>query len=184
MPRSLAHACVIACLTLALPAAQAEGIDIQSVSSELVDDVYAVNADIKFTLGAEVQEALIHGVELNIDIFIEVKRKRKWLWDPGVLESVLRYKLEYQPLVYFYVITNVVNGNRWQFASIDEATAALGKIRNHVLLHRASLKRDRRYTGRLRAELDTGDLPPPLQPQAHISRQWRLESPWHEWVVR
>lgn len=184
MPKYLVYAYVFALMTIALPAAQANGIAIQSATSELLGDVYTINADIEFQLGAEVLEALVHGVELNIDIFIEVKHSRKWLWDPGVIESVLRYKLAYQPLTSLYVITNVINNKRSQFRSIDEATAVLGTIRRHMILNQASLERDRRYLGRLMAKLNIDDLPPPLQTTAHVAKQWRLQSPWYEWLIR
>ena len=184
MLKHLVYVCVVTLLVTALPAAEAEGVEIQSVSSELLGDVYAVNADIAFQLDAEVREALVHGVALNIDIFIQVRRQRKWLWDPMVIENMLHYRLEYQPLANFYVLTNVVSGRRAQFKSIDETTAALGQIRNHMLLNRASLQPDLTYTGRLRAKLNIDNLPPPLQPTAHVSGRWRLASPWYEWVIR
>ncbi len=171
-------------LLLLVSSVYGEGIEIRSVSSALLGDIYTVNADIEFRLDAEVQEALIHGVELNIDIFIALRRKRKWLWDPGVVESVLRYQLAYHPLSSLYIISNLVNGNRSQFKSLEEACTALGTIRDYMLLNRASLKPDAEYVGRLKAKLNIDNLPPPLQPTAHFSKEWRLQSPWYEWVVR
>ena len=171
-------------LLLLVPSIYAEGIDIQSVSSELIGDIYTVNADIEFQLDEEVQNALIHGVELNIDIYIVIKRTRKWLWDPSVVESILRYKLEFQPLTGLYIITNIVNDNRSQFTSLEEATVSLGRIRDYMILNQASLEPESNYKGQLRAKLNIENLPPPLQPTAHVSKRWRLESPWHEWVIR
>lgn len=171
-------------LFIVLPAAHAEGVDIQAASSNLIGDVYAIDADIEFQLDDEVQDALKHGVELNIDIFITIKRARKWLWDPTVVESVLRYKLEYRPLSNLYLVTNIVNGNRSQFKSLEQATSYLGTIRNYMILNQASLEPDTSYNGHIRAKLNIDDLPPPLQPTAHVSKRWRLESPWYEWVIK
>lgn len=171
-------------LMLGLPAAQAEGVDIQSASSSLIGDIYAIDADIEFHLDEEVQNALDHGVELNIDIYIVIKRSRKWLWDPTVVESVLRHKLEYYPLSDLYILSNIVNGNRSQFRSLEEATSFLGTIRNYMILNQASLEADANYVGLIRAKLNIDNLPPPLQPTAHVSKRWRLESPWYEWVIR
>ena len=176
------------CISLGCPllstGALAEGIEIQSASTSLIGDVYSVDADIDIELDEEVQDALEHGVELNIDFTIVIKRSRSWLWDPTIIENILHYKLEYYPLTDLYLITNQINDNRSQFETLEQATRYLGKIRNHIIINQASLEPDESYIGLIQAKLNIENLPPPLQPTAHLSERWHLESSWYEWEIR
>lgn len=186
--RRAASATLSALLGLALTAAPlpvvAGGISIEYAASKLVEDSYQVDARIKFDLGDEISAALEHGVELHIDVFMKVKRERKWLWDPLVAEGSLSYILQHHPLSQDYVVTDVSHGIRHQFPSVDAALKHIGDINNYPLVAEDKLSADTEYAGYIRAALNIEMLPAVLQPIAYVSEKWRMESSWYEWVVR
>ena len=186
--RGAAIATLSAILGLALAAtplpALAGGISIEYAATKLVADAYKLDARIKFDLGDEISAALQHGVELHIDVFMKVRRERKWLWDPLIAESSLSYILQQHPLSEDYVVTDVTHGTRHQFPSLEAALKHIGSIDNHPLVAGDRLNEESEYAGYIRAALNIEMLPVPLQPLAYVSEKWRMGSSWYEWVVR
>ena len=45
------------------------------------------------------------------------------------------------------------------------------------------LNREQTHTVRLRAVLDIESLPTPVRLWAYVSRDWGIESEWHEWPL-
>ncbi len=174
---------LICCLLMPIASA-AQGITIQQVSGSAVDGYYYLDARIEFELEDEVLRALRHGVALNIDVLIRIKRKRRWLWDPTIKKDIMSYILEHHALSNYYLITNLVTGVRRQFQTLEEALIFLGKIKAYPLFNTDMLETDKEYSGYIRAKLNIETLPPPLRPVAYVSRQWRLNSPWYKWVVK
>lgn len=166
------------------PNAAAEGISIDYASSKLVENAYLLDAKISFDFDEELMVALEHGVELNIDILVRVLRKRKWLWDPVVAKDTIEMRLQHHPLSDDYVVTHLSSDTRHQFPSADAALRYLGSLTNHFLLQKDSIRNDAAYRGRIRARLNIDLLPAPLQPIAYVSKEWHLQSPWYEWVIR
>ena len=164
--------------------AAAEGIEVEHAGSELVGGMYQLDARIRFDFGEEILVALRHGVELNIEVVIRARRERKWLWDPIESDQVLKFRLQHHPLSNDYVVTDLNGDVAHQFASEAAAIRFLGMIQNRPFLALADVREDSVYTGYVRAKLNIDLLPPPLQPAAYASKEWRLQSPWYEWVIR
>ncbi|MGH8248024.1 MAG: DUF4390 domain-containing protein [Gammaproteobacteria bacterium] len=176
-------ACLV--LLIACPCtAIAEGIRIEHAASKLVEDAYRLDATINFDFDGELLLALEKGVELNIEVQVRVKRGRKWLWDPVVAEERMKFRLQHHPLSNDYIVTDLLNNVPHQFPSADAAIRHLGSISNHFLVDKDSIRDGPTYTGYLRARLNIDLLPAPLQPAAYVSREWRLQSPWYDWVIQ
>jgi len=164
--------------------AHAQGISIDSASSREKNAVYMVNIGLDLQMSDEIREALSHGVSLEIDVHMEVRLKRTWLWDKLVKEVTLHYKLQHQPLSDVYLVTNLDDKSREQFQTLNEALDYLGTVRNYPLIGEDELEKDRQYQGWVKAELNIRQLPPPLQTATYVSSRLHQESKWYEWALR
>ena len=164
---------------------ETQGINIRYVNGTMIDNNYLVNADIAFHFSDEVEKALTHGVPLQFDIGIKVKKHRRWLWDITIGDALLKYKLLYHPLSGYYIVTNLRNGERQQFRNLDNATGYLGILKNYPLITRNVFGFDAgKYYGLINVKLDIQSLPTPLRPLAYLSTQWRLSSPTYVWDIK
>ncbi|MGI9229515.1 MAG: DUF4390 domain-containing protein [Gammaproteobacteria bacterium] len=173
-------------LLLSLPAAAlpAQEIEIQHAGSNLISDAWYLDAKISFEFHADVIEALNNGVDLNIDIDILIREKRRWLWDKVIKESTIKFKLEHQPLADLYIVTHLSNYERVQFDDLRPALAYLGEISNYLLLDAQTTDAGKRYSGSISARLDVEALPPPLRPVAYLSNRWQVDSNPYVWSFR
>jgi len=143
-----------------------------------------VNIGLELHMSDDIREALRHGVSLDIDVHMEVRLKRKWLWDKLVKEVTLHYKLQHHPLSDVYLVTHLDDHSREQFQTLDQALEYLGMIRNYPLIGAGKLKKDRKYQGWVKAELNIQELPPPLQTATYVTSRLHQESKWYEWALR
>ena len=143
---------------------------------------YTLTADIAFQLSEEVKKALKHGVALRIDIEIEARQSRRWLWDRMVRMEVLKQRLEYHPLNEQYLVTDLNAGIKRRFQNLTHALTFLGTIKNYPAFRRIAHVARTRYIARLRARLNTSSLPTPLKLFTYTSTDWRLSSPWFTWA--
>jgi hypothetical protein len=171
-------------LFLASPGVLADGIRIEYASGRMAADTYQVDARIRFDFDEEVMSALAHGVQLDIDVLLQVTRERKWLWNAVVARRVLSFTLQHHPLTDDYLVTESWSGQKYQFSTADAAFKHVGTISGHDLIGRDLLSGDGTFTGRIRARLNTESLPAPLQTVAYVSREWKVESAWYEWEIR
>jgi len=183
-PRRPLSACLFL-LFLFLPATlPAQELVVEYASTKIVDRGIYVDAGINYQLDEEILLALEHGVEVDIQILVRVRRDREWLWDPLVAEQQVRYRLQHHPLSDDYVLTDLATGERQQFASRDGALRAAGRIKNVLLGDASLLEPGNTYRGYMKVKLQVENLPAPLEPITYVSEAWRMESSWYEWVVR
>jgi hypothetical protein len=170
---------------LAAPAgAASETVEVLSVDSDVYDGWHVLDATIRFDFDAELLDALEHGVQLDIDVLVEIKRRRKWLWDPVISSHRLGFTLQHHPLTGAYVVSEPAARTRHEFRDAREALNFLGTIRNYHLLNAALLDPAESYDAYLMTRLNIDTLPAPLQPAAYVSRKWRVESDWMKWELR
>ncbi len=161
----------------------ATGITIENSSTYLQGDIYLLNADIQFELSEEAVNALQHGIALHIHTILRLKEERDWLWDPIVRETVLRFRLEHQPLSDHYIVTDLLTGIRHTYQTLYGAVGFFSKLNNIPFFEANLLKDSISYTGHMRTHLDIESLPAPLRPIAYLSSHWRLSSPWYTWAI-
>jgi len=160
------------------------GFIVESAELSSNGDKYTLNADIQFHFSKEALKALEHGIALQIDIEVQVKQTRKWLWDKNIRKKILRQRLEHQPLSDQYLVTDLNTGIKRNFDSFHRALEFLGSINDYPFLELASLEQGKTYTALVRASLNTESLPTPLRLSAYISSDWQLSSPWYKWTIQ
>ena len=163
--------------------AGASGFDIINVSTRLEGDVYRLNARIDYRFSGPALEALQNGVPLTVDLEMEVRRRRSWLWDETVYALTQRFRLEYHALSRQYLVNNLNSGERRGFPTRSGAVQFMGQINDFPFLDKGLLEKDVRYEGALRVQLDRETLPAPLRLVAYLSDDWRLSSEWYTWPI-
>lgn len=171
----------LALLALLTAVAWAAGFEVLSASTRLEGGVYRLNAQIQYRFSGAAREALQNGVPLTIELEMEVRRRRPWLWDETVYALAQRFRLEYHTLSRQYLVSNLNSGERRAFATREGALQFMGRIADFPLLDQSLLDPNERYEGALRAWLDLDALPTPLRLFAYISDDWRLASEWRLW---
>lgn len=159
------------------------GFVIESAELNSVGAKYTLNAVIQFYFSKEALKALEHGIALQIDIEMQAKQNRKWLWNKKIRKKILRQRLEHQPLSNQYLVTDLNTGIKRNFNSFHHALEFMGSINDYPFLELASLEQDKTYTALLRASLNTESLPAPLRLSAYVSSDWKFSSPWYQWII-
>ncbi len=160
------------------------GFIVESAELSSVGNKYTLNADIKFRFSKEALKALEHGIALQIDIEVQAKQTRKWLWDKKIRKKILSQRLEHQPLSDQYLVTDLNTGIKRNFHSFHHALEFLGSINDYPFLELASLEQGKTYTVLVRASLNTESLPAPLRLSGYVSSDWQLSSPWYKWTIQ
>ncbi len=163
--------------------AWAAGFDVTGASTRLEGGVYLLNAQIEYGLSEPALDALQNGVPLTIELLMEVRRRRSWVWDETVYSLAQRFRLEYHALSRQYLVRNLNSGERRSFSSRPAALRFMGQIHEFPLLDSGLLAPDQRYEGALQARLDLDTLPAPLRLFAYFSEDWRLISEWYSWSL-
>jgi hypothetical protein len=149
-----------------------------------VNDIYVVDADFRYGLSPDMRDALDNGITLAFDVEVEIRQPRRYLWDPLVMRSVQRLRLEYHALSRTYLVSNDTTRTRQSFPTLDEALLELGHMRGAAISETRHLPENGGYTGRIRVRLDVDALPAPLRPIAYLSPDWHLSSSWRQWEVK
>jgi hypothetical protein len=170
---------------LVTAASLAEGTDtgfrILRADTRLPNGVYRLDADIDLPLSEPVLEALRSGVALTLVLEMEVLRPRRYWFDEEVASLTQGYRLRYHALSRQFVVTNLNTGAQNNFGTRADALSYIGRLRNFPLIDDQLLAENESYLIRLRARLAVEELPPPLQLQARLSRDWQLTTGWYPW---
>jgi hypothetical protein len=168
---------------LGLSTAWATGFEVISASTRLDGGVYRLNARIEYHFSKAALEALQNGVPLTIELIMEVRRRRSWVWDETVYSLSQRFKLEYHALSRQYLVSNLNSGERRSFPTQNAAFDFMGHINGFPFLDKGLLDSNQRYEAALRATLDTESLPAPLRLFTYLSEDWQLGSEWKIWPL-
>ncbi len=172
------------CALAALPAASVRAeapFGAPTVSVELADEVYQLDALADLELTPPVREALENGVDLHIRWRVDIERERGWWLDAEVASVVQHHRLSYHPLSRQYVVTNRNTGERRSFQRLDSALEEIGTLIDFPVVDAVLIDEPSRYRGYVRVHLVHGELPLPLRTTALFSSQWDLASEWREW---
>lgn len=166
----------------ALPQDEHSGhFEVTSAGTELRDGVYYLTARIDLKLSSEAEMALDSGLPLTLRFEVEFLNRLRLWWDAEEASLRQLYRVEWHPLTERYVVLNVNSGDRMAYPTLRQALDDLGRIEDLPLIDAAVLDPDRRYDVRLRAVLDTEQLPGPLRLLAFWRRDWSLGSEWYRW---
>lgn len=159
-------------------------VSIEYASGKVKDTMYLVDVDLQLQLNNRILNALEHGVTLEMDVELELRRERKWIWNKLLEKDRLRYQLEYHPLSDNYVVSDFTTNLSEQYQSLSEALNRLSSVRDYPLIDIKKISGDKTYIVYVKAKLNIEELPPPLQPITFVSSEWHLESQWYEWNIR
>jgi hypothetical protein len=164
--------------------ADTNSISVNNAEGVIIENMYTVNATISYQLGKESRTALEHGIPLEFDIDIRIRKRRLWFWDQTLVIKTVTYRLEHQPLSGDYLVTRLDNGELEQFQNLEDVLKYVGEIRNFPLTDASSLEINGSLYAQIKSHLNIEALPAPLRPLAYISTDWRLSSPWQTWEVK
>jgi hypothetical protein len=140
-----------------------------------------LNAFLEYRLSTDARAALESGLALTIRLEIEILNRRAAWMDTEVASLTQLYQLEYHALTERYLVRNTNRGDQTSFANLSAALNYLGRVENLPVIDAALLDSERSYDIRVRALLDTEQLPGPLRLLAFWRRDWSLASEWHRW---
>uniref|UniRef100_UPI00374DC99C DUF4390 domain-containing protein n=1 Tax=Nitrosomonas sp. TaxID=42353 RepID=UPI00374DC99C len=174
--------CLLWILLLPVTVAQAEGIQIKSVSMAAVEQGYEISIDSEIALNATLEQALEKGIVLYfVTKFSLIDSRWYWLYDE-VARGKLRIGLRYYALTRQYHLNHAAFSQ--SFNTLTEALQALGQLRNYSLTVKYDLKQDVDYIASLRIWLDLTRMPKPFQVEALGSSKWDLSSDKLEWRMK
>ncbi len=159
-------------------------ITIHKVTSDVINDIYIINADIDYKLGKKTTEALENGIPLIFYIEIEFQQSRKLIWNKEIVRHNHYMQLEHHQLSDKYVLTNMATSDQFSFNSLNDALVKLGKISKLAITETKNITTEKVLVGRIRTGLDIESLPPPMRIQAWLSSEWRTSSGWFKWKIR
>ena len=112
----------ILCIAFASPvSASAQQFTVENASTKLVNQVYNLNASLKYQFSKEALSALENGVSLFLVLDIEVIKPRRYLWDEDVATLQQRYEIRYLALTNQYLLANTNSGSQHVYHSLDDA---------------------------------------------------------------
>jgi len=181
--RCLRNVSLLVWLACAVLPAWADGISASRNEAELVDGQLSVSTRFNVKLPNTLYQTLTQGIPLSFRLQFELTRPRTTAYYLTVKEwfdphASLAFKLSYQPLTNRYRVTIGTLSTYYQ--SLDKALAALGAIQGWRVLDPGTLGgiSPDKVAGRVRLELDIGELPKPFQLNALGSPDWGLASNW------
>ena len=127
-------------------------------------------------------EALIAGIPLNLSIEIRLYRLKGPLWKNQIADWRYRHILDYHRLSGRYSVENVASGQIRTFTTLIEALNSLSLVHISEKLS-ISIHDNDRLQVRLRARLETNELPAPLRLLAVFFRDWQQTSDWQQWEI-
>ncbi len=139
---------------------------------------YELSADIFYQLSKKAMEALQNGVPLFWDIQVKILQHRDVFWDKTLIDTAIRYRIQYHALLNMYRVRNEGNGEVYNFSTLSAALDLMSTIRDFRVMEKAGLDPEKQYLCAVRVSFDRDALPLPLRPIAYIDSQWYLSSDW------
>jgi hypothetical protein len=163
--------------------AEGFGVEVKKAEITLQDDSYMLFADIDYRLSARAKDALQNGVPLFWDIYVKTLQHRDYFWDQTLINTGIRYRIQYHALLNMYRVRNESSGEVYNFSTLTAALDSMSVIRNFRVMDKASYVSGKRYAVGIKVTLDRDALPLPLRPIAYTNPQWYLSSDWTLWPL-
>jgi len=181
---SYAEAPVLSPVEEAIPStAEGFGVEVKNAEVTSQGDSYVLSADIDYQLSARAKDALENGVPLYWDVHIKTFQHRDYFWDQTLLNTGIRYRIQYHALLNMYRVRKEGSGEVDNFSTLSAALDAMSAIRNFRVMNKASYVSGKRYAVGIKVTLDRDALPLPLRPVAYTNPQWYLSSDWTLWPL-
>jgi hypothetical protein len=171
------------CVLAVLPqTATAEGIQIKSAELRQVNEQYVLNAQFSVVLTPMLKDALNRGISLYFITDFDFSEPR-WYWFQDTLVHLSRVtRLSYNTLLRQYLVSGV-NTRARSVDTLDEALTILGTIDAWPVIARDKLNSSTSYRATLSMQLDTSELPKPIQINAIATGRWGIDSTPLVWTM-
>ena len=150
----------------------------------LQGDSYMLSADIVYQLSDKAKNALQIGVPLFWAVQVKLLQHRDVLWNKTLVDTAIRYRLQYHALLNMYRVRNESNGEIYNFSTLPAALGLMSAVRDFPVITKAGLPADKPYLCAVKVLFDRDVLPLPLRPMAYIDSQWYLSSDWTLWPLK
>jgi hypothetical protein len=144
----------------------------------LQGDSYVLSADIVYQLSEQAKEALQNGVPLIWDLQVKILQHRDFFWDKTLVDTAIRYRIQYHALLNMYRVRNENSGEVYNFSTLSAAFDLMSAVRDFRVLEKAALAPEKQYLCAVKVSFDREALPLPMRPIAYIDPQWYLSSGW------
>ena len=173
---------LVASLFVLVPARAADGIVIRSAEMRQVDGEYLLYARLSISLTPMLTDALTRGINLYFDTDFDFSLPR-WYWFPQQLAHLSRVtRLSYNILLRQYFVSGI-NVEARSMSTLPEALSYLGEINGWPVISRDQLSKSATYRATLSMQLDTSQLPKPLQINDIATGRWELDSTPLVWMM-
>ncbi len=165
--------------------AQSGKVDIKAFKATALDNnQYVVNATISFQLSETQQQALLHGVKLNVNIDMALGEHRVWWWNSLKLVSRISYELKYHALSKHYIVKQLNMDKHWSFTSLPSALKYIGKVEDYRLPAFHENIQDGQHYLYLAAKIDVETRSLPLKIQSYFKNsKYYAESEGVLWAL-
>ena len=158
--------------------------EVKQAKITLQSNSYVLSADIVYQLSEKAKEALQNGVPLFWNIQVKMLQHRNVLWDKTLVDTAIRYRIQYHALLNMYRVRNEGNGEVYNFSTLSAALDLMSAVRNFRVIEKAELAPEKKYICAVKVNFDREALPLPLRPIAYIDPQWYLSSDWTLWPLK
>ena len=168
----LAAARVLVLVLMLAGNARADGVEVSRLAATRQDGVLALDFAVRLALPRTVEEALYRGVPVYFVAQATLYRAR-WYWrDERVARVARSWRLAYQPLTSTWRVG--LGGLNQSYPTLGEALAAVSSIPGWRLAELAQIDADSRYTIEFSYQLDTTQLPSPMQIGLGGQAEWAI----------
>jgi len=158
--------------------------EVKQAELTLQGNSYVLSADIVYQLSEKAKEALQNGVPLFWDIQIKMLQHRNVVWDKTLVDTSIRYRIQYHALLNMYRVRNERNGEVYNFSTLSAALDLMSAVHDFPVIEKSELAPEKHYLCAVKVSFDREALPLPLRPIAYIDPQWYLSSDWTLWPLK
>lgn len=158
-------------------------LEVRSAYVTLDNGAYQLTARIAYPMNEEIRRALQDGITLSFDIDTQVLRHRRLWTDATVVAYTLHRELSWHAVMQHYVVRDLERGDQGNYATLDQALAAIGSVDNWSILVESQLQPDASYEIGVRAIVRRGTLSSTLRALMWWSDSWQRTSDWYTWSL-
>ncbi len=145
--------------------------------------VFELNARATYPLNDDIRMALADGVTINIELQVQVHRKRRFWFDSTLVDVTLRRDLSWHAVSERYILRETGSGEQQVYMTLDQALEAAGAVENWPVVVEPQLDPDSTYTISVRAGVRRGRLSDALRTLIFWSDSWNRSSEWYTWTL-
>jgi hypothetical protein len=162
----------LAALGVAAPAAHAQGVELTSISAHRQEGGVVLDFAANLTLSKAVEDALRRGVPVYFVAQATVYRPR-WYWRDEKISRVSRsWRLSFQPLTSAWRVS--LGAFSQSYPSLEEALTTVTRSARWRIAESGVSEPNEKYYVEFKFELDSSQLPRPMQLDLAAQAEWHL----------